>query len=180
MLILQVKIKYWVYYLVDFFIYVFRRQQTEICSLVLHLTTHWRFGKMWSTSHSTSTGLHLTPSMHLIFMVLRLWQELLPTRSGCTPFWTAQPTWEDPPSSAQRTFVGLSQVCLYCPPRGFCCSALTTVPSGCWLKRTSVVLLFQNIIYSLWHFRLLPQNETILPTKKPVSVVEVASLIFPY
>lgn len=147
-----------------FFYVLFCRQQREICSLVLHLTTHWLFGKMWSTSHSTSTGLHPTPSMHLIFTVLRLWRELLPTRSVCTPFWTAQPTWGDPPSSAQRTFVGLSQVCLCCPPRGFCCSALTTVPSGCWLKRTSVVLLFQKIIYSLCHFWLLPQNETILPT----------------
>ncbi len=158
----------------------FCRQQREICWLVLHQTTHWPFGKTWSTSHSTSTGLHPTPSMHLIFMVLRLWQVLLLTRSGCTPFWTARPTWRDPPSSAQRTSVGLSQVCPCCLQRGFCCSALRTVPSGCWLKLASVAFSENYIPCAIFGSFVRMKRSCQPCTKKPVSVVEGASLIFPF
>lgn len=121
-------------------------------------TTPSPCGRTWSPSLCASTGRSRNPSTPSTCTAPRSWRGRWPTRSGFTPW----PTSPRAPSAAQnwalRTSAARWPAWRCCPPRGCCCWAPRTAPSGCWLREPRSTLL------ALTSQRVVTKTPAVFPT----------------
>ena len=120
-------------------------------------TTHSPCGKTWSTNPFASTGRIPTPSTPSTSTVRRSWPAQWLTRSGCTP-WPTSP-WAPlaAQSWARRTSAALWPAWRSCPPRGSCCWALRTGPSGYWRRENQWL---PATLFNRWPWKCLIAEDT--------------------